>query len=196
MSEHTHIHVKRYASPESLGYQATIEPADRRWLVFVDKDGDATMWRRVSVTSYPGDPLGAERPATSDDEGKPTVDVDGKVEHFFVDVELPGTSIGPGHPLHPVAAALPMPEPAAAHPGPLDFEVTQQTETVEGVPAGTWTAWLNCRSVGCTGATEHEAVRNLLNYVARLCTAGSLDHTGRPMIATSRRRYEAVFGQR
>ena len=56
-------------------------------------------------------------------------------------------------------------------------------------------AMLNCRNVGSWGVTEHEAIKNLLNYVAKLCVAGCLDHTGKPMVTRgSDRRYKAAFG--
>ena len=41
------IHVKRYQSPN--GYQGSIEPEDRSWIVFVDDAGKATFWRRAEL---------------------------------------------------------------------------------------------------------------------------------------------------
>lgn len=159
------IHVRRYHAPENIGYLGTVEPDDRSWVVFIRNDGEATLWRRVEVRS-----------------------LDGKADHAYLDVELPCATVE-GHPLHPKA----LEPPPKAWPGPIDYTVSQQTEDADGVPKGTFTAWLNARQIGCTGATEHEAIRNLMNYVAQLCVAGSMDHTGRPVPATNRRRYKAVW---
>lgn len=38
------IHVRRYQ--DSHAFQGSIEPEDRSWVIFVDKDGHATFWRR------------------------------------------------------------------------------------------------------------------------------------------------------
>lgn len=40
------IHVRRYQSPAPGGYQGTIEPEDKSWIVFIDKDGKASFWRK------------------------------------------------------------------------------------------------------------------------------------------------------
>lgn len=50
------IHVRRYQQPAPGGYQGTIEPEDRSWLVFIDKDGHATFWRRAELAA----PIGLE----------------------------------------------------------------------------------------------------------------------------------------
>ncbi len=41
------IHVSRYSNPESVGYQGTVEPEDRSWIVFVKLDGSPSLWRRT-----------------------------------------------------------------------------------------------------------------------------------------------------
>ena len=38
------IHVRRYK--DAHAFQGSIEPEDRSWVVFIDKDGHATFWRR------------------------------------------------------------------------------------------------------------------------------------------------------
>ena len=88
------------------------------------------------------------------------------------------------------------PKPGA--PRSLDFTVVPTdgcdvpSESGQAIP-GFW-ARLNARDIACFGETEHLALKNLLNYVAELCTAGCLDHTGRPMPGHLKRRYDAVFG--
>lgn len=153
------IHVKRYNESKAVGYQGSIEPEDRSWVLFVRSDGEPSLFRRVEVSANP----------------------DGSnAEHLYVDVELPGVMADTV--ADAVVAALPDP----SGPTPLDFTITQQD--------GVFWARLNCRAVACSGATEHEAIQALLNYVAKLCVAGCLDHTGRPMRWHSKRRYEAAFG--
>lgn len=182
------IHVQRYANPASFGYQGTIQPEDRSWIVFVDKDGEPTLWRRVAISS-------SDTP-----DG-------GKVDHAYVDVELPGF-VPDGHPIQTMVEEK-IPQIVPTGDNPLDFTVQPAREPMmDAIDAAGhakedelypnrrdgFIAWLNCRHVGAWGATEHDAIRALLNYVAKLCVAGSLDHTGRPMPYVSRRRHEAVFG--
>ena len=50
------IHVRRYQQPAPGGYQGTVEPEDRSWIVFIDKDGHATFWRRGELDA----PIGLE----------------------------------------------------------------------------------------------------------------------------------------
>lgn len=38
------IHVCRYK--DSHAFQGSVEPEDRSWVIFIDKDGHATFWRR------------------------------------------------------------------------------------------------------------------------------------------------------
>jgi hypothetical protein len=38
------IHVRRYK--DAHAFQGSIEPEDRSWIVFIDKEGHATFWRR------------------------------------------------------------------------------------------------------------------------------------------------------
>ncbi len=66
------IHVKRYQNPN--GYQGSIEPEDRSWVVFIDDQGRATLWRRVELDPIQGE--GAELGACIDN-------------HAYVDVEAP-----------------------------------------------------------------------------------------------------------
>ncbi len=49
------IHVRRYKQPAPGGFQGTVEPEDRSWVIFIDKEGHATFWRRgeLDVCSGP-----------------------------------------------------------------------------------------------------------------------------------------------
>ncbi len=177
----TNIHVKRYPDPKAIGWELTIEPEGRDWIVFVPHgDNPALFFRRVEV-----------------------LDEEGKTVHAYADVELPGTL--PMQHLQPPCS----PPPPAEGRGPLDFEVVPYREPMgdaispadharerERFPEARegFLAKLNARAVGCWGETEHEAIRALLNHVVRLAVAGCLDHTGEPMKASSKRRYQAVFG--
>lgn len=153
------IHVNRYKSREH-GFQGSIEPEDRSWIVFVDNAGQATFWREVEVDN-------PEAPEAI-----------GGVRHAYVDVEIPS--------LHVEGDALPNVGSASTpYPGPLDF-TTHENED------GSFSAHLNVRDVAATAPTEREAIRDLLNYVAQLCTAGCLDHTGAPTVL-NKRRYEHVW---
>jgi hypothetical protein len=38
------IHVRRYK--DAHNFQGSVEPEDRSWIVFIDKDGHATFWRK------------------------------------------------------------------------------------------------------------------------------------------------------
>ena len=110
---------------------------------------------------------------------------DGKLEEIYVDVELP--------------CALPVPEGGIPPKDlrhhtedPIDYHVEPNNDPKH--PEEKFIAHLNVRAVAATGRTEHEAVRRLLNYVAQLCTSGSLDHTGAPSYG-NKRRYEYVWGK-
>jgi hypothetical protein len=171
------IHVSRYKSPNTFaGY---IEPEDRSWIVFVDAKGLATFWRRTEVQM-------------KDEDGI-------HHEHGYIDVEIPG-GIAEGE--VPVLSA---PEPAQ-YPGPIDYK-SYFMEAQPPFPAAAdgsypasngieahWCAELNCRDIVCIGETEHAAIQNLMNYVAQLCTAGCMDHTGLPVPGVSPRRHAAVWG--
>lgn len=178
-----HIHVSRYVDPKAVGgWEATVEPADRSWVVFVPTEGEALFYRAVDVA------LDNETP-------------DAKTETCYADVEMP-FSMPMQHLQHLGAPPPPMSPKKVDWPGPIDYTVTDQwanpdcPEDVKADPSIRFTALLNCRSIVCAGATEHEAVRALMNYVAQLCTAGCLDHTGEPrLVRTNKRRYQAVFGQ-
>ena len=158
------VRISRYATP-AAGFAGTVSPEDGSWIVFVATDGEALFYRRTEAS-----------------------DLEGGTRSTYVDVELPGLAL-------PDTGRLPTPEqigfPAHEHPGPLDYEVAPGTDPESG-RAGFY-ARLNARAIMAWGETEHAAIRALLNYVAHLCTAGCLDHTGRPM-QSNPRRYRAVFG--
>jgi hypothetical protein len=183
------IHVKRFND----NVRGVIEPDDRSWLLVVDADDTAVFYRRTEAKI-----------------------VRGKACHRYTDAELPTRggicaedTEGCGD-----FEAAPMPPPAGgsshfSNVGPLDFEVLAGAEepcmdVLDGAGAAReaelypdrktgFYAKLNARAVMCWGETEHEAIRNLLNYVAQLCTAGCMDHTGMPVAGLNRRRYQAVF---
>ena len=53
------IHVRRYK--DAHAFQGSVEPEDRSWVVFVDKDGHATFWRRAELAGVAiGLPDGSE----------------------------------------------------------------------------------------------------------------------------------------
>lgn len=167
------IHVRRFSTAES--WQGVIEPEDRTWVVLIDDKGEATFWRQCKADAF---------------ELPPEV---GTAREFYIDVELPGGRLL-------VDDAVPVQEPPQpGQPRSLDFTLVPTdgsdvpVDEGKGPLAGYW-AHLNARHVSCFGETEHLAMRNLLNYVAELCTAGCLDHTGRPMPGHLQRRYNAVFG--
>lgn len=179
------IHIQRYSG--SPAWQGSIAPEDRSWIVFIDKDGEATFWRRVP----------ADRNPRSIDEDL------SKIEHTYVDAELPSVLCD--------GDAPPLPMPTHGPHDALDFTIIPNAREPFGdalsredhereaaahpdARIGFYAA-LNVRSIMCWGETEHEAVRGLLNYVARLCTAGSLDHTGQPVLGNPRR-YKAVWGDK
>ena len=192
------IHVKRYPDPHAVGgWESVVEPEDRAWIVFVPTKGTALFYRRYEVR-----------------------DENGKIEHAYADVELPGT-FPVEHPDKDMPAEVSMdgrplygpgaqPHVEKTHPGPIDFHVepglepcldaisaadhARERELYPNAREGFY-AFLNCRSYACWGVTPHEAVQGLLNAVVRLAAAGCLDHTGKSMRrGTSARRYEAVFG--
>lgn len=47
------IHVRRYK--DAHNFQGSIEPDDRSWIIFIDKDGHATFWRRAQIAPDPKD---------------------------------------------------------------------------------------------------------------------------------------------
>lgn len=166
------IHVRRFATSEA--WQGLIEPEDRSWFVLIDDKGEATFWRQCPAPDELGPDVGA-------------------TQQFYIDAELPGGRLFVDEP-------IPVQEPPKpGEPRSLDFTLAptngEDVPTPEGQRAspGFW-AHLNARQVSCFGETEHLAMKNLLNYVAELCTAGCLDHTGRPMPGHLARRYNAVFG--
>jgi len=48
------IHVRRYK--DAHNFQGSVEPEDRSWIVFIDKDGHATFWRKGELAT----PVGLE----------------------------------------------------------------------------------------------------------------------------------------
>ena len=48
------IHVKRYSNPEAVGFQGSIEPEDRSWIVFIRNDGETSFWRRTEAEASVG----------------------------------------------------------------------------------------------------------------------------------------------
>ncbi len=177
------VHVQRFAGRSP--WAGSVTPEDRSWTVFVDQSGEATFWRRVPADCAPRS-IGEDLT---------------KVEHAYVDAELPGVAF-------PEGGTPPVPHRVQVdHLGPLDYEVRPGREpfgdcldaaahAAEAVAhpeaRDGYYATLNARAVSCWGETEHEAVRSLLNYVVELCVAGSLDHTGAPLLGNPRRR-AAVF---
>jgi hypothetical protein len=160
-----HVHVQRF--PVTAALSQIVAPRNRSWVVQVGHDGEAVFFRRVPNPETP-EPIG----------GYP----DG-VEHVYVDAELPSVAVSDAS-VQPQDEAIRSAELVA----PIDFDVFQGPEGQwEGAKQGFW-ARLNVRSIIYWGETEHEAVRALVNGVAKLCTAGSLDHTGRPVMGNPRRR--------
>lgn len=51
------IHVRRYK--DAHNFQGSIEPEDRSWIVFIDKDGHATFWRKGELAEPIGLPEGS-----------------------------------------------------------------------------------------------------------------------------------------
>lgn len=167
------IHVKRYLSGQGTGWQGCVEPEDRSWILFVHDNGTPVLYRRIEIVNG------------SKVDGEPS-----KVEHVYVDAEFPcAPTVGSGAvPSEGASVALPE-APFHRSLGALDYRI-ENVHDEAGNPA--FAAHLNCRSVAATGDTEHEAVKGLLNFVAELCTAGSLDHTGAPSHGNARR-YHAVW---
>lgn len=56
----------------------------------------------------------------------------------------------------------------------LDFEVHELTETFREDPEAKFIAKLNIRSVAAVGRTEHEAIVELMRYIADLGARGCL----------------------
>lgn len=48
------IHVKRYEDPKAVHYQGLVEPEDRSWTLFIDKDGAPSLFVRVSMSPEEG----------------------------------------------------------------------------------------------------------------------------------------------
>ncbi len=183
MSQDPHrIHIKRYPNPADVGdWQRVIEPEDRSWIVFQKVDGSVLFMRRVEYR-----------------------DEDGAVQHGYADVEIPGSM-----PMRHLQTPLPQPKPLPPGSMPIDFTVRAMREPkMDAICAADhaqqetrypdrkdgFIAELNCRSIGCWGETEHEAVQSLLNECVRLAVAGCLDHTGEPVRYVSERRRKYVFG--
>lgn len=56
------IHVKRYEDA-SAGYQGSVEPEDRSWVLFIATDGTPSLWRRVEAEADDGTMQHAYAPA-------------------------------------------------------------------------------------------------------------------------------------
>lgn len=50
------IHVKRYQDL-STGYQGSIEPADRSWILFIKEDGSPSLWVEATTEDDDGQTL-------------------------------------------------------------------------------------------------------------------------------------------
>lgn len=70
--------------------------------------------------------------------------------------------------------------------GKLTYTVTKNEDG--------FVALLGQRDIAAVGATEHEAITGLLNYVAELCASGQLDETGEPLTVSpiTREGFETV----
>jgi hypothetical protein len=159
----SNIHVQRF--PETAAIAMLIAPTDRAWVVQVDHKDQAVFFRQVPNADTP-EPVDGYPPG---------------VRHVYVDAELPSVAIED-------ATVQPQDEAMTSPQEPIDWDVFPGLEGQwEGAKMGFW-ARLNVRSIVYWGETEHEAVRALVNGVAKLCTAGSLDHTGRPVMGNPRRR--------
>lgn len=54
----SNVRIKRYANPETVGYKMTVEADDQSWMVFVAKDGAASLWIGVEAPADEKDELG------------------------------------------------------------------------------------------------------------------------------------------
>jgi hypothetical protein len=48
------IHVRRYETPNQVHYQGWIEPEDRSWILFIEKDGTPQLYLEVEVEEEEG----------------------------------------------------------------------------------------------------------------------------------------------
>ncbi len=48
------IHVRRYGPGGPAGFLGTVEPDDRSWIIYVDKQNQASFWRRRETTDEEG----------------------------------------------------------------------------------------------------------------------------------------------
>lgn len=90
-------------------------------------------------------------------------------ESTYLDVELPSVMSD--------EAQLPADLSALCVSGVLDYSIVPGHDPRDGTQG--FFACLNVRALRCWGATEHDAVRTLMNAIAGACTRGALDHTGR-----------------
>jgi hypothetical protein len=56
------IHVKRYADTNH-GYQGTVEPEDRSWVLFLPKDGEPELFLSVETEDADGKTVNGYMPA-------------------------------------------------------------------------------------------------------------------------------------
>lgn len=180
------IHVSRYQN--IAGYLGSIAPEDRSWIVFVDKDGEATFWRRFQAETE-----------------------DGKTVHCYADAELPTGLFVREEEGGAIEGGTPTGTEKSLERDSLTFKVFPahelgqhnahhtRREGDEGRfdknPEDGFLAMLDQRKIACWGKTEHEATTSLINYVVRLCVAGCLDDTGSSKPGGNPRRYRAAFGK-
>lgn len=172
------IVVRRYPNPTEIGWAGWIEPRDLAWIAFIDLQGRPVFYLHRDPET------GAILPDDPAERDRALAQIRGGLADGF-----PG---GPSRKPPPMPGWSPM---DLSGPGALDYRVVPEPEPMmdaldaadhareqERFPnrRSGFTAYLNARSIGCWGETEHAAVQSLLNYVARLCVAGHLDHTGRP----------------
>lgn len=45
------IHIQRYEDPKSVGYQGTVTPENRSWVLWIKSDGTPELFRRVETSA-------------------------------------------------------------------------------------------------------------------------------------------------
>ncbi len=48
------IHVRRYEDPDRVHYQGWVEPEDRSWILFIEKDGTPQLYLETEVVDEDG----------------------------------------------------------------------------------------------------------------------------------------------
>lgn len=171
------VHVRRFApscAPAAILAQVSLPDGA---IVVVDAQNRSTFWR-------PAEP----------------VDLDTKGAEILIDAELPSRALtadfapipSPGEvPRDP--ASYPSP-PSGKDPNPFGYRV-ERTEGDEHHRPGFFAVlevWGSGRMIEW-GATEYEAVRNLIHFVVRSTAAGSIDPEGKPVLARNAYRYKMVW---